>query len=243
MSMRKHRTDAAPPERGAAGAHAHTAWVDRTIVLALACVVVFALTQLLPLRALQRAGLRAGLAQRRMEPVEWPDFRLLDADGRSVARADLAGTGWIADILSLQCTDCAPLSGRIADVQQRLRERSVRFVSFSIDRSTTAGALAQQRARHRRVDPARWTLLQSDAEHVPRLLVALGLADDLAHARARVCSMRPHFYLIDRRGELRGTYAADDARQLEWLASDADALASAADEPADPHLAPRGDHR
>lgn len=230
MSLHTPRDGTVRPKTGPERASPRTTWVDRALLFALVAAVLFAVAQMLPLsHMLERASLRAGLARRHLEPVAWPEFRLLDDAGRTVSRSDLAGTVWIADVFSLQCTDCRPLSGRIADVQQRLRDRSVRFVSFSIDRTTTAGALAQQRARYQRVDSARWTILQSDSEHVPHLLVALELAADLRLARAGICSLRPHFFLIDRRGQLRGTYAADDPRQLEWLASDADALASAGD--------------
>lgn len=204
-------------------------WVEGLLVLALgasiALLVYGFVHALLGTRADER---RADEPQRRMAPVEWPTFELVDPEGRTCSRAEFAGHVWIADVLSLQCTDCPPLTGRIADVQALLRDRSIRFVSFSIDRTTTSGALAQRRAMFRRIDPARWTLLQSDDEDVPRMLVELGLAADLRLARARICSLRPHFYLIDAQGRLRGTYSGVDSRQLEWLAEDADALASAA---------------
>lgn len=193
--------------------------------------------------ALSLSRLRSGLPLRELAPVAWPRFTLRDQDGQALSLDDLRGTVWIADFLSLQCTTCPPLSGRIADVQEKLRQRSVRFVSFSIDPSSSAGALQQQRAKHRRVDPARWTLLQADAECVPELLAWLGLAQSPELARAQVCSLRPHFFLVDRQGRLCGSYSADDARQLEWLASDADALASAGDGPTTKTDDTRGDHR
>lgn len=219
MSTPHTREHAAPP-----------AWIGVAAALCATIGLLLVASQLLrSTPALSLAKLRSGLPQRELAPLDWPEFQLRDQDGRGLSRADLQGTVWIADFLSLQCTTCPPLSGRIADVQERLRQRGVRFVSFSIDPSSSAGALQQQRAKHRRVDPARWTLLQADAECVPRLLCWLGLAQSPELARALICSLRPHFFLVDRQGRLCGSYSADDPRQLEWLASDADALASAGD--------------
>lgn len=211
--------------------------------IALACVMG-ALLGLMLLADAAARRLRAGpedrpratATGRLLVPLDWPDFTLTTEDQRRLSLRDLRGSVWIADVLSLQCTVCPPLSGRIAEVQERLQSKSVRFVSFSIDPSVKSATLAQHRAKYRRADPQRWTLLQADLRQVPRLLVWLDMAATEDLARALLCTLRPRFFLVDHQGRLRGSYDAEIPEQLVWLAHDADdlVLASEASAPAAP---------
>jgi len=61
-----------------------------------------------------------------------PEFSLTERSGRTVTRADLEGSWWVADFIFTRCTGICPLlTARMAQLQQSLP--GLRLVSFSVD--------------------------------------------------------------------------------------------------------------
>ena len=64
-----------------------------------------------------------------------PDFHLVERNGTSISRQDLAGKTWVAAFIFTRCAGpCTQISGSMAQLQSRLSEVPVaRLVSFSVD--------------------------------------------------------------------------------------------------------------
>lgn len=167
----------------------------------------------------------ARIDRRRVEGFDWPAFRSVTSDGAQISNADLRGRIVIADFLALECSACPDTSVRIADLQERLAGLDATFVSFAVEAGADREACNRYRHKFRRADTARWWIVLADDQYLPEMLAACGLAHTAEHARLGAWRPKSRFFLLDRRGRLRGAYVSTDPAQLDWLARDADALA------------------
>ena len=99
-----------------------------------------------------------------------PDFSFTERSGRSLARADLAGTPWIADFVYTNCPGSCPLlSGKMAGLHRRLGNR-VHLVSFTVDPARdTPQALAAYADRFG-ASPASWLFVTGEVEAMRQLI-------------------------------------------------------------------------
>lgn len=164
---------------------------------------------------------------RHIEPLALSPFELPDQHSTSRSQRDFAGRVVVLDVASLQCAACRTTRNLVADLQQRLPESDVHFVTLFANRDDEPGALKSHQRAQRRVDPARWTLLAFSAAHTPRLLVELGLAHDVDEALRGLVVIEPRFFLLDGQGHVRGAYSAVQTRDIDWLVEDARALSAA----------------
>jgi protein SCO1 len=99
-----------------------------------------------------------------------PDFELTEQNGRTVRRADLAGSPWLANFVFTRCEGTCPiLSSRMAELQGALGP-DVRLVSFSVDPDhDTPDVLAEYSGRFG-ARPDRWLFLTGPVAEVRSLI-------------------------------------------------------------------------
>lgn len=181
-----------------------------------------------------------------------PAFTLVNRDGRTVRREDLAGAPWIADFVFTTCdSSCPLLTARLARLDRELPAGlGLRLVSFSVDPDHDTPPVLERYARSFGAS-RRWLFLTGDAAQIRDLSrhgfkLALepgggdmgnssaggGAASAGGASAGSMGSMgseailhSTRFVLVDGEGVIRGTYQALDPAALRRLAGDARALA------------------
>ena len=153
-----------------------------------------------------------------------PAFSLADASGRPVTLNDLAGSVWIADFIFTRCAGQCPLmSGRMAALQRAFAGTpDLRLVSFTVDPAyDTPTVLAAYGDRYGAQAP-RWRFVTGEPQAVLALIregFRLAVAEEGMPEEPITHSIR--LALVDRRGHVRGSYEATDARAMARLQDDA----------------------
>lgn len=160
---------------------------------------------------------------------EVPDFTLVNRDGQTIRRADLAGAPWIADFIFTRCgASCPMMSLRLAKLERELPEDlGVRFVSFSVDPEHDTPKVLQDYADSFGA-PSRWFFLTGDKQALYRLSregFKLAVDDTTPVNEDEPILHSTRFILIDGVGRIRGYYEAFDEEALKTLVRDLEALA------------------
>jgi len=171
---------------------------------------------------------------RRPEPPpvlsEVPEFTLVNRDGRTIRREDLAGSPWIADFIFTRCpASCPMMTSRLARLDRELpRDLEVRLVSISVDPEHDTPEILQRYAESFKA-PARWLFLTGDGEQIYRLSKeGFKLGVDAAPQGVETAEPILHstrFVLVDGEGRIRGYYDAFDAESMKGLMRDLEAIA------------------
>jgi cytochrome oxidase Cu insertion factor (SCO1/SenC/PrrC family) len=107
-----------------------------------------------------------------IDPILLPDFTLTGADGKPVAKTDLAGKVWVASFVFTHCTGtCPKISATVARLQSELAPTrpDLRFVTFSVDpERDTPAVLAKYGERFGAKD--HWLFLTGKEGEVHKLL-------------------------------------------------------------------------
>ena len=213
-----------PPPRGAVPSR-------RLLRLLLWAILVLALVAVAGAAAWSRWG-----ARREPPPVlgEVPPFSLVNRDGRTVTRDDLAGAPWIADFVFTRCAaSCPMMTDRMARLAKDLDLGAavargvprIHLVSFSVDPGhDTPAVLAAYAGRYKA--PTNWLFLTGPQEAIHRLsrdgfklavAPAGGPADEpILHST--------RFVLVDARSRIRGYYDGFDPESVEKLEQDLEVL-------------------
>ena len=177
----------------------------------------------------------AVLRMRRPEPPpvmgQVPDFTLVNRDGRTVQRADLAGRPWIADFIFTRCpASCPMMTARMARLDRELPgDLELRLVSFSVDPEHDTPAVLERYAESFKA-PARWLFLTGNGERIYRLSKeGFKLGVDAASQTSGAETAEPilhstRFVLVDGKGRIRGYYDAFDAESMKGLTRDLQAI-------------------
>lgn len=158
-----------------------------------------------------------------------PEFTLVNRDGRTVRRADLAGSPWIADFIFTRCpASCPMMTSRMARLDRELpRNSAVRLVSISVDPEHDTPEILQRYATSFKA-PARWLFLTGDGEQIYRLSKeGFKLGVDAAPSDAKTAEPILHstrFVLVDGGGRIRGYYDAFDKESMKGLMRDLEAI-------------------
>jgi protein SCO1/2 len=160
---------------------------------------------------------------------EVPDFTLINRDGTTVRRADLAGAPWVADFIFTRCgASCPMMSLRMARLERSLPEDlGVRFVSFSVDPEHDTPQVLDEYAQSLGA-PGRWLFLTGDKGQIYRLSregFKLGVDDTTPVSPDEPILHSTRFVLVDGKGKIRGYYEAFDEPSLERLVQDLRAIA------------------
>lgn len=160
---------------------------------------------------------------------EVPDFALVNRDGQTVRRADLAGAPWIADFIFTRCgAACPMMSLRMARLERELpRDLGLRFVSFSVDPEYDTPKVLQDYAESFGA-PGRWLFLTGDKRAIHRLSkegFKLAVDDTTPVNEDEPILHSTRFVLVDGEGRIRGYYEAFDEDAVKKLMRDVEALA------------------
>ena len=160
---------------------------------------------------------------------EVPDFTLVNRDGQTIRRADLAGAPWIADFIFTRCgASCPMMSLRMARLEKGLPDDlGVRFVSFSVDPEHDTPKVLEDYAQSLGA-PGRWLFLTGDKAQIHRLSrdgFKLALDDTMPVSPDEPILHSTRFVLVDGQGKIRGYYEAFDEPSLERLVKDLEAIA------------------
>jgi protein SCO1/2 len=162
---------------------------------------------------------------------EAPEFQLIERSGKTVSRADLAGSVWVADFIFTRCQGICPLlSTRMAALQQHLQKhpagRQVRLISFSVDPEWDTPERLQEYAKRYHADPGYWFFLTGPIEVVTHLITqGFHLAVAKAPADSHTSATEPivhsdRLVLIDSTSHIRGYYHGMDQEDFDRLLRD-----------------------
>lgn len=178
----------------------------------------------------------AVLRQRRSEPPpvlgQVPEFTLVNRDGRTVRRTDLAGSPWVADFIFTRCpASCPMMTTRLARLDRELpRNLGVRLVSVSVDPEHDTPEVLQRYAASFKA-PEHWLFLTGDGPQIYRLSKeGFKLGVDPAPQETGVETAEPilhstRFVLVDGEAWIRGYYDAFDEEAMKRLERDLEAIA------------------
>jgi len=129
-------------------------------------------------------------------------FSAVGADGRRWKNADLAGTIWIADAITKDCSGCVVRNLRMTDLQTALaRAKPVVLVTFVEDPVLAASGKLAELERAFGAIPGRWTFLRGT---MPAPAERFLLVDAEGRVRAAVAESDPAVSskLLDAVGDL-----------------------------------------
>lgn len=169
-----------------------------------------------------------------IQPPLWeaPDFSLVNCDGHTISKADLAGKVWAVAFIFTRCPGPCPLiSQRMTEAMRKLEGiDDFRMVSFTVDpRHDTPEVLADY-AKTWKADPKRWYFLTGEK---PSDQTMFDLANDFKIAAARSIpetgedpdlpdiTHGTNILLVDQTGWVRAVYDPSDPHCPEWIAQGA----------------------
>ena len=163
--------------------------------------------------------------------AELPSFKLTDEHGRAFGRADLEGRVWIADFVFTSCADACP---RLTEKLKRLQDRlvpleqggNIGLLSISVDPERDDPKKLLQYAQTFGARDGLWRFLTGPQAEVERTVVKgfhMAMAklplpksatDADVHGESFDIMHGEKLVLVDRHGQIRGYYDADDQDRL-----------------------------
>jgi protein SCO1/2 len=172
-------------------------------------------------------------ASRKLEPL-WPapEFDFPDQRGARVSKSSLVGMPWVANFIFTSCKSVCPLlTAKMVQLQRKLPEARVAFVSFSVDPEhddpMTLAAYAQGWAPKE----ARWSLLATTLPTLEALLDGFKVSAEKSDGGIDPIVHSSVFMLVDAQGNVRGVYDSEHREEFQGLVRDAAALAGAGPRP------------
>lgn len=105
------------------------------------------------------------------DPLEIGEFQLVDQLGRPVTREVLKGKPWVASFIFTRCAFACPLMAKkIYDLDRRLRDVDLRFVTITVDPEHDTPERLKQYSEIYAADPDRWLFLTGDKSAIDRLI-------------------------------------------------------------------------
>ena len=161
-------------------------------------------------------------------PLMWvaPAFELADQNGQTISSESLKGKVYVVDFIFTNCAGVCPrMTQRRAELQKRITDPRVTFLSFSVDPERDDAAARKKYAEKHQMDESRWHFV-SPADRAAAMKLAEGMKiagkpkehdNPILHA--------DRFLLVDAAGRVRGMYHLDDANAMNRLVNDANTLA------------------
>lgn len=192
-----------------------------TVLLVLSVVSLQSLLQ--PVVPLQRLP----LAEAEMPRAPLPHlgkvaaFSLTERSGQTTTQAQLAGKVWIADFIFTSChMECPLMSAEMQKLQDQLRHRDLRLVSFSVDPATDTPARLREYAAKYRADAERWLFLTGAQAELYKLAgdsFKLAVAEQKPTGGSGPFLHSQKFVLVDAELGIRGYYDSTDPAALRKL--------------------------
>ena len=144
-----------------------------------------------------------------------PAFSLTERSGRQISESDLTGNVWIADFIFTRCAgQCPIMSQQMSRLHKKLKE--AHFVSFSVDPEFDSPGVLAHYANSYHADPHRWLFLTGDKAMLNHLTAGFHMNKIDEPAFHNVS-----FILIDKKGQVRGFYDAQNEELTRKLEHDA----------------------
>lgn len=144
-----------------------------------------------------------------------PAFTLKDQRGVGINDGDLRGRVLVVDFIFTSCPDICPLlTQQLVGLRKQLPEdRSLAFVSFSVDPEHDTPEKLKAFAEGHGADRADWYFLTGPLDQV-RTVVTKGFKqamelEPVQEGKPRNVLHGSHFVLVDRKGEIRGFFRSD----------------------------------
>ncbi|CAN5459775.1 hypothetical protein BH09GEM1_BH09GEM1_33920 [soil metagenome] len=152
------------------------------------------------------------------------DFRLTDASGRAVTRADVAGHVYVASFFYTECrTLCPDLKVQLARVHEAFaRDTNVFILAHSVMPERDDAARLAHYAVRNGIDGKQWRLLTGTRAELTRLAhdaYFVELADTTGNTRGRLRHTET-LVLVDTHGHIRGVYDGSLAYDVTQLIAD-----------------------
>lgn len=161
-------------------------------------------------------------------PVEYlptdpvPDFTLTESRGQPLARADLLGKVWVANLMFTSCGEACPrLSATMSQLDRALGPRDdVRLVSITITPEYDQPAVLREYAERFQASE-KWLFLTGQREVITKLAndgfwLTAGSPGTVTHSEK--------FVLVDREGKVRGFFDGNKAESVPQLVEAIDGL-------------------
>lgn len=105
----------------------------------------------------------------------FPDFHLIDADGKPFESEDLRGKVVVLDFIYASCTDVCPLQSKLVarvqkDVATAHMSDRVRFISVTVDPEHDTAAVRKAYGPAHGLDPSNWTFAATPTGEEARAL-------------------------------------------------------------------------
>jgi protein SCO1/2 len=156
-----------------------------------------------------------------------PDFSLTDQDGKSITLADMKGKIWLADLIFTKCESiCPTMSSNFSALQDKLSNKDIKLVSFSVDPEYDRGEILQAYAKRFNADLTRWSFVTGDRPSIFTLAkkgFLLGV-DSVGLDPDNLVTHSEKFVLIDRQGRMRSYYNGTDSTSEVRIRADIEKL-------------------
>lgn len=157
-----------------------------------------------------------------VELGELADFALTERSGKPVARADLAGTVWVAGFVFTRCSGpCPKVTGNMRKLQDLLAGTRAKLVTFSVDPDFDTPEVLRGYADSVGADPERWWMLTGSKETIDGLIPSfVPKTQRAAPGEAPIGEHVAHqtrLWVIDGKGRMRGLYSGESDEHLELL--------------------------
>jgi protein SCO1/2 len=157
-----------------------------------------------------------------------PPFTLTTQDGKPLRLADFQGKVLLVSFIFTTCNGtCPATTHRMSQVQHTLKERGlgkegrVHLLSISLDPARDTPEVLRRYAKLYDADPASWTFLTGEPEHVASVVAAWGMwAKPAANGQLDHPS---RVFLVDGQGRIREIYNLDFLKP-EWVLKDIELL-------------------
>jgi protein SCO1/2 len=158
--------------------------------------------------------------------VPVPAFTLVDQDSKPFTQKDMLGKVWIADFIFTHCGGPCPLmTSKLSQMQAKITNPNVHFVSFSVDPANDTPAVLKDYAKQFHADLNRWTFVTGDKTAVYAAINGM-LMNVVPGTKDTPLEHDTKFELIDATGKIHSVYDSYDLAELAKLVTDAQSLAS-----------------
>lgn len=162
-----------------------------------------------------------------------PAFELTDQRGEAYGSKDLLGKVWVADFVFTSCpTACPKLTKRMRDISHRAKNlgESFHLVTFTVDPENDTPERLAAYAKANQADTLKWTFLTGTLGAIETTVVKgfkLAMGKEESSPGSNIFSIfhGERLVLVDKQGNIRGYYEADDEGQANIL-RDAETLAN-----------------
>ena len=152
-----------------------------------------------------------------------PQFTLTNQLGKAVAKSDLLGRVWVADIIFTRCAGpCPVMTGKMRELQEAMAaDSSAKLVTLTTDADHDTPTVLQKYGEKFSAAPDRWLFLTGDKRDVANLAIdglKLTAIEKPASERTDPADLFVHstiFVIVDKAGQLRGSFQTQ-GDMVEW---------------------------